>query len=218
MFAENVQRTRYVDVEYPAWVIAGYPRYVPVVLDMVTMDEVLYDLAVREFADDTSALWRGGDVRQPQHVDYHNETALRQWKDGRLAWNRAYQPWFYRRHLPILYRPDQFRFLSNILGQSNFPHDQQQRGMFDPAKLSVVPKYVTRQAAAAAMRSGLPKPKSSEMAPEQGPEPQRVIHDAQGPRAGRSVRADAPISVRALAAAGRGERVQDRGPDLKPAA
>src|SRR5665213_2866955 len=46
MYAENVAQLRYVDVDYPAWVIAGYPRYVPVVLDMVTMDEVLSALPV----------------------------------------------------------------------------------------------------------------------------------------------------------------------------
>ena len=180
MYAENVTSTRYVDVEYPAWVIAGYPRYVPVVLDMVTMDEVLHDLFVREFADDTALYGVAGTFNDPQRVDYHNEAALRQWKDGRLAWNRAFQPWFYRDIWPILYRPDQFRYLCNILGQSNFPHDQQQRGMFDPYKLSVVPKYVARGAAAAAKRAGLPKPTSSEMAPDQGPPPQRVVHDAQG--------------------------------------
>ena len=41
MYSQEVTRTRYIDVEYPAWVIVGYPRYVPQVLDMVTMDEVL---------------------------------------------------------------------------------------------------------------------------------------------------------------------------------
>ena len=132
MFAKNVGRMRYVDVEYPAWVIVGYPRYVPVVLDMVTMDEVLYDLFVREFAEDTALFGQAGTFDDPQHVDFHNENALRQRKDSRLTWNRAFRPWFYRDIWPILYRPDQFRFLWNVLGQSNFPHDQQQRGMFDP--------------------------------------------------------------------------------------
>ncbi len=59
MYAENVTSVRYVDVEYPAWVIVAYPRYVPEVLDMVTMDEVLHDLFVREFADRHRALRRG---------------------------------------------------------------------------------------------------------------------------------------------------------------
>ena len=180
MYAENVTSVRYVDVEYPAWVITGYPRYVPVVLDMVTMDEVLHDLFVRQFADDTALYGNAGTFDDPEHVDYHNEAALRQWQDGRLTWNRAYKPWFYRDIWPILYRPDQFRFLCNILGQSNFPHDQQQRGMFDPYKLSVVPTYAIGRAAAAAQQAVLARPKSSEMAPEQGLEPQGAIHDEHG--------------------------------------
>jgi hypothetical protein len=180
MYAENVGKVRYVDVEYPAWVIAGYPRYVPVVLDMVTMDEVLHDLFVREFADDTSLYGVANTFHDPQRIDYHNDAALRQWQDGRLAWNKEYQPWFYRDIWPILYRPDQFRFLCNILGQSNFPHDQQQRGMFDPSKLSVTPKFVVPKAAVAAEKAGLPAPRSIEMIPEQGPPPRRVVQDAQG--------------------------------------
>jgi hypothetical protein len=180
MYAENVSKVRYVDVDYPAWVVAGYPRYVPVVLDMVTMDEVLYDLSIREFADDTSLYGVQNTFDQPQHVDRHNEAALRQWRDGRLAWNRAYKPWFYRDIWPILYRPDQFRYLSNILGQSNFPHDQQQRGMFDPCKLSKTPKLATPQVAATAEKAGLPRPTSIEMVPEQGPPPRRTVHDAHG--------------------------------------
>jgi hypothetical protein len=180
MFAKNVGRTRYIDVEYPAWVIAGYPRYVPVVLDMVTMDEVLYDLSVREFADDTALYGEAGTFDNPDRIDFRNEGALRQWKDGRLTWNRSFRPWFYRDIWPILYRPDQFRFLCNVLGQSNFPHDQQQRGMFDPCKLSVTPKYVTPRAASAAEKEGVPRPRSIEMAPEQGPPPKRLVHDMHG--------------------------------------
>jgi hypothetical protein len=180
MYAENVGKVRYVDVEYPAWVISGYPRYVPVVLDIVTMDEVLHDLFVREFADDTSIYGVANTFSDPQRIDYRNEAALRQWQDSRLAWNKAYKPWFYRDIWPILYRPDQFRYLCNILGQSNFPHDQQQRGMFDPGKLSKTPKFVIAKAAAAAEESGLPTPRSIEMVPEQGPPPRRVVHDAQG--------------------------------------
>jgi hypothetical protein len=180
MFSKAVSRNRYVDVEYPAWVIVGYPRYAPQVLDIVTMDEVLRDLFVREFADDTELYGQAGTFDHPQHVDFHDEGALRQWKDSRLAWNTAFKPWFYRDIWPILYRPDQFRFLCNVLGQSNFPHDQQQRGMFDPCKLSVVPKYIAPRAAAAAEKAGVPKLPSIEMAPKQGPAPRRVVQDDQG--------------------------------------
>ena len=179
MFAENVQRQRFVDVEYPAWVIVGYPRYVPEVLDMVTMDEVLYDLFIREFATDAALYGEAGTFDDPQCVDIHNESALRQWKDSRLSWNRRFKPLFYRDIWPILYRPDQFRYLCNVLGQSNFPHDQQQRGVFDPDKLSIVPKKVTPHLAAAE-KAGVPPLRASEMAPEQGASVERVVYDRHG--------------------------------------
>ena len=140
MFSEEVTRVRYIDVEYPAWVIVGYPRYVPEMLDMVTMDEVLYDLFLRNFATDTSLYGRLGSFDNPDRIDFRNEAQLEQWRDsGRLTWNTEFRPLFYRDIWPILYRPDQFRFLCDVLAQSNFPHDQEQRGLFDPAKLSVVP-------------------------------------------------------------------------------
>jgi L-Lysine epsilon oxidase N-terminal/L-lysine epsilon oxidase C-terminal domain len=140
MYAENVTSVRYIDVEYPAWVIVGYPRYVPQILDMVTMDEVLHDLFLRQFATDTSLYGRLGSFDNPDCIDFRDEGQLQRWRDsGRLTWNTDYKPLFYRDIWPILYRPDQFRFLCDILQQSNYPHDQEQRGLFDPAKLSVVP-------------------------------------------------------------------------------
>lgn len=139
MYAENVTSVRYIDVEYPAWVIVGYPRYVPQVLDMVTMDEVLQDLFMREFATETGLYGRPGSFDNPERIDFRNDGQLRQWRDSRLTWNTDYKPRFYADIWPILYRPDQFRFLCDILAQSNYPHDQEQRGLFDPYKLGVVP-------------------------------------------------------------------------------
>jgi L-Lysine epsilon oxidase N-terminal len=72
-------------VDDPAWVIVGYPRYVPEIPDIITMDDLVFDLAVRNFAavpylyglppfDDTSA---------PADLD--------RWR--RLAtWNRTFRP------------------------------------------------------------------------------------------------------------------------------
>lgn len=157
MYSEEVTSTRYIDVEYPAWVIVGYPRYVPEILDMVTMDEVLHDLCLRHFATDTSLYGRLGSFDDPDEIDFRNEAELRQWRDGgRLTWNTEYRPLFYRDIWPILYRPDQFRFLCDVLAQSNYPHDQEQRGLFDPAKLSVVPGSQSAKAIAARQEEGAP--------------------------------------------------------------
>ena len=60
------------------------------------------------------------------------------WRAGRLTWNPDYKPWFYRDIWSILYRPDQYDYLCNVLGMSNYPHNQSPRG-FDPDKLSVPP-------------------------------------------------------------------------------
>jgi hypothetical protein len=157
MYSEEVTSTRYIDVEYPAWVIVGYPRYVPEVLDMVTMDEVLHDLFLRYFATNTSLYGRLGSFDQPDHIDFRNRAQLRTWRDGgRLTWNTEYRPLFYRDIWQILYRPDQFRFLCDILAQSNYPHDQEQRGLFDPDKLSVVPGSRRAREIAAQQAQGAP--------------------------------------------------------------
>lgn len=183
MFSQEVTSTRYIDVEYPAWVIVGYPRYAPQILDMVTMDEVLYDLFLRKFATDTSLYGRLDSFADPGHIDFRNKGQLQQWLDSRLTWNRAFRPLFYRDIWPILYRPDQFRFLCDVLAQSNYPHDQEQRGLFDPAKLSVVPKEVTgRQAAAARRRAEERAPKVefasvAQLAPERAGEPEASLDD-----------------------------------------
>jgi hypothetical protein len=131
---------RYVDVEYPAWVVAGYPGYVPEILDMITMEEVLEDLNIRQFATRTDMYGQSGTFEHPQHVDRHDAGALDMWRAGRLQWNPAYKPWFYRDIWNILFRPDEFSYLSDILGLSNFPHNQSTRGTFDPDKLGVPPE------------------------------------------------------------------------------
>jgi L-Lysine epsilon oxidase N-terminal/L-lysine epsilon oxidase C-terminal domain len=139
MYSEEVTANRFVDVESAAWIIVGYPRYAPQILDMVTLDDVLADLSIREFADRLDIYGVVGTFDDPEPVDPLDSSALEVWKDQRLGWNPDYRPWFYRDIWPILDRPDQFSYVSNILGQSNFPHNQSTRGEFDKAKLSIPP-------------------------------------------------------------------------------
>jgi hypothetical protein len=146
MFSTEVKRLRYVDVEYPAWVVAGYPRFAPQILDMVTADDVVYDLGLRQFADDTSIYGALDTFDDPQQIDAQNFDQLSHWLASRLTWNRDFHPWFFRDVWPILYRPDEFRWLTDILGQSNYPHDQQQRGTFDPGRLCQPPRYFSTEA------------------------------------------------------------------------
>jgi hypothetical protein len=144
MQSEQVDALRYIDVEYPAWVVVAYPRFVPQILDIVTMDEVLHDLYLRYFAHATEIYGELGKFDDPVRIPFRDEVALQHWHGGRLAWNRDYRPWFYRDIWPILFRPDEFRFVCDILQQSNYPHDQDKRGTFDPDKLSQVPKRRAR--------------------------------------------------------------------------
>lgn len=145
MYSEQVGAIRYIDVEYPAWVVVGYPRFVPQILDMITMDDVLYDLSLREFAADTRLYGKLGSFDAPESVPVHDHAALSQWLASRLTWNKEHRPWFYRDIWPILFRPNEFLYLSDILSQSNFPHDQEQRGTFDPFKLGQTPKRSTEK-------------------------------------------------------------------------
>lgn len=139
MFSQEVGRVRYIDVEYPAWVLVGYPRYAPEILDMVTANDVFKDVAIREFAYRTDLYGTVGTFADPQKIDPNDTPALLHWKVGRLDWNPDYKPWFYRDVWTILFRPDEFTYLTNILAASNAPHNQSERGTFDPDKLSVPP-------------------------------------------------------------------------------
>lgn len=139
MYSKEVGRIRYVDVEYPAWVMIGYPRYAPEILDMITADDVLQDVSIREFAYRTDIYGEIGTFNDPQIIDPNDTGALMHWKRGRLGWNPDYKPWFYRDIWTILFRPDEMTYLTNVLAQSNYPHNQSKRGTFDPEKLSVPP-------------------------------------------------------------------------------
>jgi hypothetical protein len=144
MFSTEVGAIRYVDVEYPSWVIAAYPRYAPEILDMVTIEDVVMDTAIREMAYRTDLFGAADTFANPQKVDSADLKAVMHWKAGPLQWNPDYTPWFYRDIWPILFRADEMSYLSTILGQSNFPHNQSTRGNFDPLKLGVPPVVAPR--------------------------------------------------------------------------
>jgi len=139
MYSSEVGRTRFVDVEYPAWVVSAYPAYVPEILDMVTLDDVAYNTAVTQFAYRTDIYGTVGTFSQPQIINPEDLPALMHWQASNLAWNADYKPWFYRDIWPILFRADEYTYLTNVLMQSNYPHNQTQRGNFDPTKLSIPP-------------------------------------------------------------------------------
>jgi hypothetical protein len=144
MYSDLVSQVRFIDVEAPSWVICAYPRYVPEVLDIVTMTDVVDDMAITQFAERTDLYGKAGTFDDPPHIEPTDTDALIHWRAGRLRWNPDFKPWFYRDVWSILFRPDQYTYLCNVLGQSNYPHNYSTRGTFDPAKLSVPPKIYWR--------------------------------------------------------------------------
>jgi hypothetical protein len=150
MFSERVGRVRFVDVEYPE------------ILDMITVDEVIEDVGIQQFATRPDLYGIAGTFASPKYVDPSDSGALQLWRASRLQWNPEYRPWFYRDIWPILFRPDQFSYLSNVLGQSNFPHNQSGRGNFDPKRLGV-PPMVDRERADACEEKCLARHRSGEL-------------------------------------------------------
>lgn len=144
MYSKEVDKLRYIDVEYPAWVLVGYPRYAPEVLDIVTLEDLVEDLSIREFASRTDMFGTAGTFGQPEKIDPTDAGALAHWKAGKREWNPDYRPWFWRDIWSILFRPDEYSYFTNILAQSNYPHSQKGRGSFYPCNLSVPPRVAPR--------------------------------------------------------------------------
>lgn len=137
---EKDNQYRYAAVEDPSWVIVGYPRYVPQIADMITMEDILDDLNIRNFA--TNQFMYGlAPFDGSAKIDPSKSKQLQNWRiDPRKRYNPDYYPYFYRDIWPILSRPFQMQWVSNILEASNAPHSTGDRGTFDENILSVPPK------------------------------------------------------------------------------
>ncbi|HEY5837706.1 MAG TPA: LodA/GoxA family CTQ-dependent oxidase, partial [Pyrinomonadaceae bacterium] len=186
MYSPLVDRIRYIDVEFPAWVVCAYPAYVPEILDVVTMDDVIEDMAIRKFAERTDVYGASGTFDNPQHISPTDEGALIHWRAGRLQWNDNYKPWFYRDIWTILYRPDQYNYLCDALGQSNFPHNQSTRGTFDYEKLGL-PPVVDRRAVEACEAKCIKDHHSGELFVEELAAELTPLETSVGEAAGTSV-------------------------------
>jgi hypothetical protein len=121
----------------PAWVIVGYPRYAPELTDVVTMDDVVFDLAVRTFAYAPYmygiAPFDGG-VHAPVYADDPSG-----WRAS-ATWNADYRPYFERDIWPILERPMVAGFTMDLdpVNGAN-PHQNEPRGNFFKDDLRVPP-------------------------------------------------------------------------------
>ncbi|MCG8463194.1 MAG: LodA/GoxA family CTQ-dependent oxidase, partial [Holophagales bacterium] len=131
---EEDHQTRYVAVEQPAWVIVGQPGYVPELLNIITLDEVVYDVALRYFGYDTylygTAPFEKGRVAPDQ---------VKTWRLQENRYNPDYYPLFFRDIWPILERPSSMQWVTSRLGSGSQPHYTGPRGNFDICQISVPP-------------------------------------------------------------------------------
>jgi hypothetical protein len=129
---------RYQEVQDPAWVIVGSPSFAPQIVGMVTMNDVLYDLNIREFAFDTYLYGRPGTFQSPERIDTADKLEI--WRDNDdKVYNPGYYPYFWRDIWPILIRPYNMQWVTAVLGTSNAAHDTSDRGDFAKNKISLPP-------------------------------------------------------------------------------
>ncbi|MGH9280686.1 MAG: LodA/GoxA family CTQ-dependent oxidase [Acidimicrobiales bacterium] len=131
------KENRFVQVDVPAWALVGSPSYAPQLVNMVTLDDLVYDLSVRHFAFNP-ALY-GTDFTKPVEVDAADPDVLAGWSAAPKTWNLEYRPWFYRDIWPILLRPYNAQWVTNYLAISHDAHEIGPGGDFEQTKISQPP-------------------------------------------------------------------------------
>jgi hypothetical protein len=126
--------SRFVQVTDSAWALVGNPGYAPEIVNMITLDDVVHDLSVRELAFDTYLYGHRFDppeVVAPSRIDA--------WRAEEKHFNPDYRPYFYRDIWPILLRPYEAQWTTDFLGISHGAHEIGKRGDFEEAKLAQPP-------------------------------------------------------------------------------
>jgi hypothetical protein len=136
----TVGATFSANVDVPAWCVVGYPRYAPMIVDIVTMDEIAYDVAVRHFGSDPY-MYGTPPFSGQQPPDPSDAKGLGLWRKN-ARWNPDYYPYFYRDIWPILTRPQSYQFVFDFdTFAGGDPHDTTGglEGNFDPTLIAVPP-------------------------------------------------------------------------------
>lgn len=133
--------TLFANVEASAWVIVGYPRYAPQITDIITMDDLVYNLAIREFG--YNVYLYGVPPFDGTHAapDPTDAKALALWRK-QAQYNPDYYPYFWRDIWPLLARPNNYQWVMDFDAfTGGDPHDTTAglEGNFDPNLLSVPP-------------------------------------------------------------------------------
>lgn len=136
---ETDNQVRYQALEDPSWTIVAYPAFAPQIVSMITMNDVLEDVYIRNFAADTYLYGRPDSFAQPEQVA--SPTELQFWRDfSGKEYNQNYYPLFWRDIWPILVRPFYMQWVTAVLGASNAAHDISSRGDFAENIMSLPPE------------------------------------------------------------------------------
>ncbi len=126
-------------VDVPAWVIVGYPRYAPELVDIITLNDLVFDLSLRQFAFDPVMFGL-----KPFDIASNSPKTADQWQWWReyAEWNSDYRPYFWRDLWPLLSRPFNYQYVMDFdatVGAD--PHETApgSGGMFDPEIIGVSP-------------------------------------------------------------------------------
>jgi L-lysine 6-oxidase len=92
----------------PAWVIVGSPKFAPELINIVTLDDTVFDISVR-FMAYAPDLYDAG--RWPAPADGYDPCA---------GFNPEYRPSFERDIAPILKRPESYRWVAQVPSMIEF--------------------------------------------------------------------------------------------------
>lgn len=131
------KKTSSMDVQVPAWVVVGYPRYVPEMEDMITLDEVMYDLYVREMAYAPQIYGVPPYDKASNSPKTPEELVI--WQNE-ARFNPDYFPKFYKELWPMLSRPENYKYTYDFdYFAGGDPHNTGTGGNFDQSALSIPP-------------------------------------------------------------------------------
>jgi hypothetical protein len=131
--------TSSVPVDASAWVIVGYPRYAPQIVDIITMDDLVYDVAIRYQAYNINIYGVPPFDGSQSPPDRHDLDAVQLWREN-ATWNPNYYPYFWRDIWPILERPNQYQWVLDFQAfGAGDPHSTGPGRPLDQTALSIPP-------------------------------------------------------------------------------
>lgn len=135
-YNEEAEQVRYIEVYHSSWVVVGYPRFAPEIPDLITMNDVVFDLSIKNFAYKPQLYGTQDDFKGETPQDF----SLSSWQTAQKWYNPDYYPKFYEEIWPILSRPSYLMYVTSYLGASNQPHNTGVGGNFEPTHLNTPPK------------------------------------------------------------------------------